>query len=169
MTVADAPRFRWRGAMLDVSRHFLAKREVLRFIDLMAVHRLNILHLHLTDDQGWRIEIQRYPRLTEVGGWRHESQVGAGPSAGTDGRPHGGYYTQDDIREIVAYAAERHIAVVPEIDMPGPLAGRHRRLPGARHRPRPATAGVHPLGGRTRTCSAPRTPRSSSTATCSTR
>lgn len=119
VTVADAPRFRWRGAMLDVSRHFLAKREVLRFIDLMAVHRLNTLHLHLTDDQGWRIEIKRYPRLTTVGAWRRESQVGAGPSAGTDGRPHGGYYTQDDIREIVAYAAERHIAVVPEIDIPG--------------------------------------------------
>jgi hexosaminidase len=117
--IADAPRFRWRGAMLDVSRHFLAKREVLRFIELMAVHRLNTLHLHLTDDQGWRIEILRYPRLTTVGAWRSESQVGAGPTAGTDGRPHGGYYSQDDIREIVAFAAERHVTVVPEIDIPG--------------------------------------------------
>jgi hexosaminidase len=117
--VTDAPRFAWRGAMLDVSRHFLAKREVLRFVDLMALHRLNVLHLHLTDDQGWRIEILRYPRLTEVGSWRTESQVGAGPTAGTDGRPHGGYYTRADLREIVAYAAERHITVVPEIDIPG--------------------------------------------------
>jgi len=117
--IADAPRFRWRGTMLDVSRHFLPKREVLRFLDLMAVHRLNTLHLHLTDDQGWRVEILRYPRLTSAGSWRHESQVGAKRGADTDGRPHGGYYTQADIREIVAYAAARHIAVVPEIDLPG--------------------------------------------------
>ena len=119
VSVTDAPRFGWRGAMLDVSRHFMAKREVLRFIDLMAVHRLNILHLHLTDDQGWRIEILRYPRLTEVGAWRRESQLGAARTAGGDGRPHGGYYTQEDVREIVAYAAARHITVVPEIDIPG--------------------------------------------------
>ena len=119
VTICDAPRFRWRGAMLDVARHFLPKREVLRFIDLMALHRLNTLHLHLTEDQGWRVEILRYPRLTEVGAWRRESQVGAGPTAGTDGRPHGGFYTQTDIREIVAYAAARHIVVIPEIDIPG--------------------------------------------------
>jgi hexosaminidase len=119
VTVADAPRFRWRGTMLDVSRHFLAKREVLRFIDLLAAHRLNTLHLHLTDDQGWRVEIKRYPKLTSVGGWRRESQLGAARDAPGDGRPHGGYYTQADIREIVAYAAERHVTVVPEIDIPG--------------------------------------------------
>lgn len=119
VAVEDAPRFPWRGAMLDVARHFLAKREVLRFIDLMALHRLNTLHLHLTEDQGWRIEILRYPRLAEAASWRTESQVGAGPSAGTDGRPHGGYYTQADLREIVAYAADRHITVIPEIDIPG--------------------------------------------------
>jgi hexosaminidase len=117
--VEDAPRFAWRGAMLDVARHFMPKHNVLRFIDLIALHRLNTLHLHLTDDQGWRIEIKRYPKLTSVGGWRHESQVGAGPEAGTDGRPHGGYYTQDDIREIVAYAAARFVTVVPEIESPG--------------------------------------------------
>jgi hexosaminidase len=117
--IADAPRFGWRGAMLDVARHFLPKREVLRFIDLLAVHRLNVLHLHLTDDQGWRVEIARYPRLTEIGSWRRESQLGAGPDATFDGRPHGGFYTQDDLREIVAYAAARHIHVVPEIDVPG--------------------------------------------------
>ncbi|GAA3633905.1 beta-N-acetylhexosaminidase [Kineosporia mesophila] len=119
VTVTDAPRFGWRGVMLDVARHFMPKHDVLRFIDLMAMHRLNTLHFHLTEDQGWRIEIKRYPRLTEVGGWRHESQVGAGPDAPNDGRPHGGFYTQDDIREIVAYAAERFITVVPEIETPG--------------------------------------------------
>ena len=119
VTITDAPRFGWRGAMIDVSRHFMAKREVLRFIDLLAVHRLNVLHFHLTDDQGWRIEIKRYPKLASVASWRRESQVGAGPTAGEDGRPHGGFYTQEDIREIVAYAAARHITVVPEIDLPG--------------------------------------------------
>ncbi|RJL35629.1 beta-N-acetylhexosaminidase [Bailinhaonella thermotolerans] len=115
--VEDAPRFGWRGCILDVARHFLTKHEVLRFIDLMALHKLNILHLHLTDDQGWRLEIRRYPRLTEVGAWRRESQMGW--NGAMDGIPHGGYYTQDDIREIVAYAARRHITVVPEIDIPG--------------------------------------------------
>ncbi|MFG1923156.1 beta-N-acetylhexosaminidase [Cryptosporangium sp. NPDC048952] len=117
--VDDAPRFGWRGVMLDVARHFLPKHDVLRFLDLMAAHRLNTLHWHLTDDQGWRCEIRRYPRLTEVGAWRRESQVGAGRDASGDGRPHGGYYTQDDVREIVAYAAERFITIVPEIESPG--------------------------------------------------
>ena len=117
--IEDAPRFGWRGTMLDVARHFMPKHELLRFIDLMAMHRLNVLHLHLTDDQGWRIQIKRYPRLTEVGAWRSESQVGAAPDAPGDGRPHGGFYTQDDIREIVAYASERFITVVPEIESPG--------------------------------------------------
>lgn len=119
LTIADRPRFGWRGALLDVARHFLPKREVLRFIDLIALHKLNVLHLHLTDDQGWRVEIRRRPRLTEVGGWRRESPVGDRRHGRFDGRPHGGYYTRDDIREIVAYAADRHITVVPEIDVPG--------------------------------------------------
>ncbi len=119
VTVQDAPRFHWRGAMLDVARHFMPKHDLLRFIDLLAMHRLNILHLHLTDDQGWRVEILRHPRLTEVGSWRRESQLGAQDDAPGDGRPHGGFYTQGDIREIVAYAAERHITVLPEIDVPG--------------------------------------------------
>jgi hexosaminidase len=118
-TVEDSPRFGWRGAMLDVVRHFLPKHELLRFIDLMAMHKLNTLHLHLTDDQGWRMEILRYPRLVEVGSWRRESQVGAGPDAPADGRPHGGHYTQDDLREITSYAAARFITVVPEIETPG--------------------------------------------------
>lgn len=117
--VEDAPRFGWRGVMLDVARHFMPKHDLLRFIDLMAMHHLSVLHLHLTDDQGWRVEIKRYPKLTEVGSWRRESQVGAGEDAPGDGRPHGGFYTQDDLREIVAYAAERFITVVPEIESPG--------------------------------------------------
>ncbi|WP_144876321.1 beta-N-acetylhexosaminidase [Microbacterium sp. 1.5R] len=115
----DAPKFPWRGAMLDVVRHFAPTRDVLRFIDLLAMHRLNTLHLHLSDDQGWRVEIARYPRLTEVGGWRPETQLGAAHGSAADGRPHGGFYTQDDIREIVAYAADRGITVVPEIELPG--------------------------------------------------
>lgn len=117
--INDAPRFAWRGVMLDVARHFLPKREVLRFIDLMSMHRLNVLHLHLTDDQGWRIQIERYPRLTEIGAWRRESQVGYGKDAPGDGRPHGGFYTKDDLREIVAYASARAITVVPEVESPG--------------------------------------------------
>ncbi|NYH54057.1 hexosaminidase [Nocardiopsis arvandica] len=119
VSVTDAPRFRWRGVMLDVARHFVPKREVLRFIDLMAMHKLNVLHLHLTDDQGWRVEIRRYPKLTEDASWRSESQLGAGRPPVFDNRPHGGFFTQDDIREIVAYADARHVAVVPEIDVPG--------------------------------------------------
>ncbi|WP_412539449.1 beta-N-acetylhexosaminidase [Longispora sp. K20-0274] len=119
VTVRDAPRYRWRGCMLDVARHFMPRADVLRFIDLLAAHKLNVLHLHLTDDQGWRFPVERYPLLTEVGGWRAESMVGSRQHARTDGRPHGGHYTADDIREIVAYAAARFVTVVPEIDLPG--------------------------------------------------
>ncbi|GDY32073.1 beta-N-acetylhexosaminidase [Gandjariella thermophila] len=117
--VVDAPRFAWRGCLLDVARHFLPKDGVLRFVDLLAAHKLNVLHLHLTDDQGWRMQVLRYPRLAEVGGWRVGSRVGWHREAVHDGRPHGGFYTQEDLREIVAYAAERQVMVVPEIDMPG--------------------------------------------------
>ncbi|MEV7252468.1 beta-N-acetylhexosaminidase [Streptomyces cyaneofuscatus] len=119
VVVEDAPRFSWRGLMLDVSRHFLPKDDVLRYLDLLAAHKLNVFHFHLTDDQGWRVEIKRYPRLTEVGAWRSRTKYGHRASELWDETPHGGYYTQDDIREIVAYAAERHIRVVPEIDIPG--------------------------------------------------
>jgi hexosaminidase len=119
--VEDWPRWRWRGCLLDVARHFMPKAGVFRFLDLMAAHRLNVLHFHLTDDQGWRIEVPAFPRLTEVGAWRAGSWVGRPPDGtpGHDGRPHGGYYTVDDLREIVAYAGERHITVVPEVDVPG--------------------------------------------------
>lgn len=117
--IEDAPRFGWRGLMLDVSRHFMPKDGVLRYLDLLAAHKLNVFHFHLTDDQGWRIEIKRFPKLTEVGAWRARTKYGHRASQLWDEEPHGGYYTQDDIREIVAYAAERHIRVVPEIDIPG--------------------------------------------------
>jgi hexosaminidase len=118
-TIEDRPRFGWRGCMIDVARHFVPKQDLLRYVDLLAMHKFNVLHLHLTDDQGWRLEIERFPRLTEVGGWRTESMVGPHQHGRYDGRPHGGFYTQDDIREIVAYAADRFVTVVPEIDLPG--------------------------------------------------
>ncbi|WP_329547341.1 beta-N-acetylhexosaminidase [Streptomyces sp. NBC_01356] len=117
--VEDEPRFAWRGLMLDVARHFMPKDGVLRYLDLLAAHKLNIFHFHLTDDQGWRVQIKRYPKLTEVGSWRSRTKFGHRASPLWEEKPHGGFYTQDDIREIVAYAAERHITVVPEIDIPG--------------------------------------------------
>ncbi|MGW2958339.1 beta-N-acetylhexosaminidase [Streptomyces sp. NPDC001220] len=117
--IEDAPRFRWRGLMLDVARHFMPKEGVLRYLDLMAAHKLNVFHFHLTDDQGWRIQIDRHPRLTEVGSWRPRTKFGHRASPLWEEKPHGGHYTRDDIREIVAYAAARHITVVPEIDVPG--------------------------------------------------
>ncbi|HWU10451.1 MAG TPA: beta-N-acetylhexosaminidase [Streptomyces sp.] len=117
--IEDGPRFAWRGLMLDVARHFTPKDGVLRMLDLLAAHKLNVFHFHLTDDQGWRVEIKRHPRLTETGAWRARTKYGHRASELWDETPHGGFYTQDDIREIVAYAAERHIRVVPEIDIPG--------------------------------------------------
>ncbi|MEU9924548.1 beta-N-acetylhexosaminidase [Streptomyces griseoluteus] len=117
--ISDTPRFGWRGLLLDVARHFMPKEGVLRYLDLLAAHKLNVLHLHLTDDQGWRIEIERHPRLTEIGSWRARTKFGHRSSSLWEEKPHGGHYTRDDIREIVSYAAERHITVVPEIDLPG--------------------------------------------------
>ena len=113
------PRFAWRGVMLDVARRFRPMSDLLRFVDLLAAHGLNVLQLHLTDDQGWRFEVRRYPRLTEVGGRRSESQLGHGPSATGDGVPHEGWYTQHELRELVRYADARGIRIVPEIDVPG--------------------------------------------------
>jgi hexosaminidase len=121
--VRDAPALSWRGGMIDVARHFLPKRELLRYVDLFALHKLNRLHLHLTDDQGWRIESRLHPRLHEVGSHRPATQEWYERNAGvTDGTPHGGYYTLDDLAEIGAYAAERGVTVVPEIDLPGHAA-----------------------------------------------
>jgi hexosaminidase len=113
--IRDQPRFAWRGLMLDSARHFQSVAEIERLLQQMAQHKLNVFHWHLTDDQGWRIQIRRYPALTAIGAWRTP------PSAGRDGEParYGGFYTQDDIRRIVAFAAARHITVVPELDMPG--------------------------------------------------
>lgn len=119
--IKDAPRFAWRGIHLDVSRHFMPKDDVLKFIDTLATLKINTLHMHLTDDQGWRIEIKKWPKLTEVGAWRKETLIGhrSEKPRKFDGKPHGGFYTHEDIRELVAYAEERHITIVPEIDMPG--------------------------------------------------
>ncbi len=122
LAIEDAPRFAWRGLMLDSARHYQSPEFIERFIDWMALHKLNVLHWHLTDDQAWRLEIRKYPRLTQVGAWR----VPAGPAAAADidpatGKPrlYGGYYTQDTVRRIVRHAAERGITIVPEIEMPG--------------------------------------------------
>ena len=120
--IEDAPRFPHRGAMMDVGRNFLPKEEVLKFIDLMASYKMNVFHFHLTDDQGWRIEIKKYPRLTEVGSHRPRTQIGHSDyyyPRRYDNKEQRGYYTQDEIREIVRYAADRFITVVPEIEMPG--------------------------------------------------
>lgn len=121
--IEDAPRFPWRGAHLDAARHFMPKEFVRKYIDLLAHHKMNRFHWHLTDDQGWRLEIRKYPRLTEVGSCRTQTLVGRhemDPAKRVfDGLPHCGFYTQDDVREIVAYAAERFVTIVPEIEMPG--------------------------------------------------
>ncbi len=115
--VSDSPAYAWRGAMLDVARHFFPKRTVLRYIDLLAAHRFNRLHLHLADDQGWRVESRRHPRLHRTGSWRPSTRLG--PDGVADGTPHGGYYSLDDLAEMSAYARSRGITVVPEIDVPG--------------------------------------------------
>ena len=118
--IRDEPCFGYRGAMFDVARYFYPVEDVKRFIDIMALHKLNTFHWHLTDDQGWRIEIRRYPELTRVGSVRRETLIGHYKTSDRyDGTPHGGYYTQDEIREVVAYAAERCIEVIPEIELPG--------------------------------------------------
>lgn len=121
--IEDQPRFSWRGAMLDTCRHFLPKHFVMKYIDLLAMHKMNSFHWHLTEDQGWRIQIRKYPRLTGIGAWRKETVVGAIDENTTDftfdGIPHGGFYSQEDIREVVAYAHQRFINIVPEIEMPG--------------------------------------------------
>ncbi|BDI30986.1 beta-N-acetylhexosaminidase [Capsulimonas corticalis] len=128
--IDDSPRFAWRGAMLDVTRHFLSVEFVKKFIDLLALHKMNVLHLHLNDDQGWRIEIKKYPKLTTIGAYRPETLVGRAMQDPSDrdfdpcqqefdGVPHGGFYTQDEMRAIVEYARVRHVQIVPEIEMPG--------------------------------------------------
>ena len=121
--ITDVPRCRWRGMMLDCARHFFDTGEVKQVLDVLALHKINTFHWHLTDDQGWRIEIKKYPKLTEQAAWRDGIGFGLDPKRSTHYRPsdgkYGGFYTQDQIRDVVAYAAARHITVVPEIEMPG--------------------------------------------------
>ena len=132
-TISDAPRLAWRGVMLDVARHFMPPRDVRRFIDLAAMHHLNVVQLHLTDDQGWRFQTDRYPELTAVGSHR---QGDASETA------HGGYYTKDDLRETVAFAKQRGVTVVPEIDLPGHVEAAIAAYPwlGTSKKPRGVTA-----------------------------
>ena len=126
--IEDVPRFTWRGAHLDAGRHFMPKEFVKKYIDLLAHHKMNRFHWHLTEDQGWRIQILKYPRLTEIGSCRAQTLVGpyvADPAKRVfDGTPHCGFYTQDDIREVVAYAAERFVTIVPDESLRAP--GAHR-------------------------------------------
>ena len=120
ITVKDAPRFGYRGFHMDVARHFFSVEEVKKILDVMTLYKMNRFHWHLTDDQGWRIEIKRYPKLTSVGSVRKQTLVGHHKrSSEYDGIPHGGYYTQEQIRDIVAYAQQRGIVIIPEIDLPG--------------------------------------------------
>ncbi|MES2037390.1 MAG: beta-N-acetylhexosaminidase [Pseudomonadota bacterium] len=120
VSIADTPRFSWRGMHLDVGRHMVSVEFIKKFLDQMAFYKMNTFHWHLTEDQGWRIEIKAYPKLTEVGAWRKESTLKrhVEPYIG-DGKPYGGFYTQEQIKEVVAYAAARYITVVPEIELPG--------------------------------------------------
>ena len=116
--IYDVPRFGYRGAHFDTSRHFFTVDEIKTYIDMQALHNMNRLHWHITDDQGWRLEIKKYPKLTEIGANRTETVIGRN-SGEYDGKPYGGFYTQEQAKEIVDYAAERYITVVPEIDLPG--------------------------------------------------
>lgn len=117
--IYDKPRFAYRGAMLDVARHFYTVDEVKTFIDMLALHNINRFHWHLTDDQGWRIEIKKYPKLMSVASERKETVAGRWYSGIYDGKPYGGYYTQDELRDVIDYAAKRHITIIPEVDLPG--------------------------------------------------
>ena len=126
MVIEDYPRFKYRGMMLDVSRHFMPKEFIKKFIDIMSIHKMNKFHWHLTDDHGWRIQISQYPKLTEIGSMREGTIIGharfAGKNPKFDNIPHGGFYTQEEIKDIIKYAQERFIEVIPEIDMPGHTA-----------------------------------------------
>jgi hexosaminidase len=119
LSITDAPHFSYRGMHLDVGRHFFPVSFVKKYIDYIALHKMNYFHWHLTEDQGWRIEIKKYPKLTEVGAWRNGTIIGRFPGTGNDGIRYGGYYTQDEIKDVVAYAAKRYITVIPEIELPG--------------------------------------------------
>jgi len=119
VTIKDYPRFQYRGLHLDVGRHFFPPSFVKKYIDYIALHKMNYFHWHLTEDQGWRIEIKRYPKLTSVGAWRSGTIIGRYPGTGDDSIHYGGFYTQKEVKEIVEYAAKRYITIIPEIEMPG--------------------------------------------------
>jgi hexosaminidase len=119
VSIEDYPRFKYRGLHLDVSRHFFPTDVVKKYIDYIALHKMNYFHWHLTDDQGWRIEIKKYPELTKAGAYRNGTIIGRSPGKGNDSIRYGGFYTQDEVKEVVAYAAKRYITVIPEIEMPG--------------------------------------------------
>ena len=147
LRIEDAPRFAYRGAHLDCGRHFFTTDEVKTYIDIISAHKINTFHWHLTEDQGWRIEIKKYPELTRIGSQRPETYVGHlyAHTGKYDGTPHGGYYTQDEIRDIVAYAAERQITIIPEIEMPGHAVAASGQLSVARM-PRRRLRGMDQLG-----------------------
>src|SRR5258706_14618303 len=119
LSITDYPRFAYRGMHLDVGRHFMPVDLIQKYIDYIALHKINYFHWHLTEDQGWRIEIKKYPKLTQVGAWRNGTIIGKNPGTGNDNIKYGGYYTQEEIKDVVAYAQRRYITIIPEIEMPG--------------------------------------------------
>lgn len=150
LTIVDQPRFVWRGMMLDVGRHFYPVEDLKKFIDQLAFHKFNVFHWHLTEDQGWRIEIKKYPKLTQVGSWR-DSSPPYGNRNSDDGKRYGGFYTQEQVKDLVAYASARHVTIVPEIEMPGHAAAAITAYPKLGNQDIPGFApkvitrwGVHP-------------------------
>jgi len=119
VTITDYPRFAYRGMHLDVGRHFFPVSFIKKYIDYIALHKMNYFHWHLTEDQGWRIEIKKYPKLTQIGAWRNGTIIGKNPGTGNDNIKYGGFYTQEQIRDVVAYAQKRYVTIIPEIEMPG--------------------------------------------------
>ncbi len=144
LSISDAPRFRWRGLMLDSARHFQSPGFIMRYIDWMALHKLNVLGWHLTDDQGWRLEIRKYPRLTQRGGVARAGRTRGARATSTrrpaEPRRYGGFYTQAQVRRIVAHAAARYVTIVPEIDLPGHATAALVAYPAARRAARGAAA-----------------------------
>lgn len=154
--IEDEPRFAYRGLMLDVCRHFSPVGYIYRFIDMLAYHKMNVFHWHLTDDQGWRIEIKKYPKLIEIGSKRPETLIGyyfENYPQLFDGKEHQGYYTQEQIKEIVAYAASKHITVIPEIEMPGHALAALASYPELSCKPRYNFTGYKPNGASSMKCS----------------
>lgn len=143
--IKDAPRFGYRGVMLDVGRHFFPVDFIKKFIDYLAVHKINTLHWHLTEDQGWRIEIKKHPELTAKGAWRNGTIIGHHPGTGNTNQNYGGFYTQKEVKDIVAYASKRYITVVPEIEMPGHASAAIAAYPNLSCFPgEPTKLGKHP-------------------------